>query len=180
MNVQINQNELAVRMTEGITGVKRPAGISAAAVLAVLPPQIRTSWLQAAAEVTEYLQECFNAEAPTQWVEVVPPGTPTFSPTLTPIVRPTVTPASDPILPLAEAATGTEYAIIRYEEWDPDGGFPIGCAAVRIAGPGMAGRGLPFIVPADNPERELWGRRWCLALNVARHLGTEAGKQWTA
>ena len=137
--VDLDKAELTVRIAEACHDRHRPQGFTVEQAIDSLHPDTRTMFDRAAGRAIDYFIERLEQS--------------------TGIAPLSCTQTRDPILPLAEAAMGTEYAIIGYEEWSEGSSTPVGCAVVRIAGPGTAGRGLPFIVPADNPERELWGRR---------------------
>jgi len=70
---------------------------------------------------------------------------------------------SDPLLDvIGDPTDGKGYKILC---WDDRCEFPAGCTAVRIGGPGLPGRGLPFCVPEQN--RDDWARRWVAVLNRA-------------
>lgn len=58
------------------------------------------------------------------------------------------------------------YRVVGYDDRKE---FPIGTVAVRISGPAMPSIGLPFPVPEDC--KEIWARRWLLALSAARRDG---------
>lgn len=64
------------------------------------------------------------------------------------------------------------YSILSY---DVRGEFPEGCVAVRIIGPGLPKRGLPFMTYAKSPEREIWANRWVKAFNSAYLEGSTLG-----
>jgi hypothetical protein len=61
------------------------------------------------------------------------------------------------------------YSVVCF---DARGEFPEGTVAARISGPALPARGLPFCVPEDG--KDIWARRWLLALAKARKVGAMA------
>lgn len=57
---QIDEVELAVRMIEARTGLKRPEGATAAAALAVLDVEEQASWRASARAAMTYWRECVS------------------------------------------------------------------------------------------------------------------------
>jgi hypothetical protein len=65
------------------------------------------------------------------------------------------------------------FRVVRFGS--PESEFPAGCVAAYIDGPALAAGGLPFCVPEVG--KEIWARRWCLALAGAFEAGRIAKVQ---
>lgn len=64
--VEMDQEELACRMLEGMYGCKRPPGSTARQALATMPAQDREALMRGAMVAMTYLRECTQRGARTQ------------------------------------------------------------------------------------------------------------------
>jgi len=60
----IDQTELTVRMIEAATGVRRPAGATAAQAIAGLEKEDVENWMRASTAVLMYVRECIASAQP--------------------------------------------------------------------------------------------------------------------
>jgi hypothetical protein len=60
----IDVEELAVRLAEACSGIKRPRNASASLALEILSPATAQKFIDGAIAATEYIAECCNADSP--------------------------------------------------------------------------------------------------------------------